>query len=279
MNLVLSGPIEPSLLASVERLSRPLRLTPVRQRAWRLESVDDSALTRRAVADCCASALVDHAFVESHVKFEDMKVLALDMDSTLITIECIDELSEFAGRREEVAAITEATMRGEVADFVESLTRRVSVLRGLDVDVLRRVYEERLKLSPGAEILIEAARNNDIYILLISGGFTYFADRLRDLLHLNASYANVPETHKGKLTGRITGTVIDGAAKAAHVKRAIELMNCKSTEAVVIGDGSNDIPMMQCVEHSVAYRAKQSVSEIARMTIKYGDLATTLDFL
>ena len=254
-------------------------MVPVRERAWRLEHVDDSPETRRNVASCCDAAAVDHAYVEANLKFSDMKLLAIDMDSTLITIECIDELADFAGKKEQVAAITEATMRGEIADFAESLRRRVALLEGLDEDALRRVYEERLRLSPGAQTLIDAAHANDMYLLLVSGGFTYFADRLKKSLSFDAAYSNQLEVTNGELTGRLVGEIVDASVKAARVKESIDSVGCDSARAMVVGDGANDIPMMQSVPISIAYRAKSKVKEVATIAISYGGLDAIVDFL
>lgn len=278
MNLVLSGSTAESLLPAVETISRPLHIRPVRPYAWRLEHVKDSEAIRIQIATWCASAAVDHAFVAPGIQFSDMKVLALDMDSTLITIECIDELADYAGKKNEVAAITEATMRGEIQDFEESLRRRVALLRGLDANVLRLVYNERLRLSPGATPLIDAAHESGLYILLVSGGFTYFADRLKKALCLDAAFANRLESSDGRLTGRVIGPIVDAQFKAERVAEAMRQVRCAASQAIVVGDGANDIPMMRCAEYSIAYHAKLAVRKIARLQITYGDLATTLAY-
>ena len=279
MNLTLSGHIRPTLLNAVVNLSRPTRIIPLHERAWRLESVDDSGARRLEVTARCSIETVDHAYVESHVRFSNIKLLVMDMDSTLITIECIDEMADYAGKRAEVAAITEATMNGEIKDFSESLKRRVALLEGLDVDAMRCVYEQRLQISPGAEALLRAARDTGAYLLLVSGGFTYFADRLKSALGFDAAYANELETCDGKLTGRLLGEVIDSSAKAERVRHAMKVAVCNGSQTLVIGDGANDIPMMLCVDQSIAYHAKKTVRDVSSMTICYGSLAVALDYL
>ena len=279
MNLVLSGPIDPALLDDIRQWSRPSSVKPLRESAWRLEDVDDSLVNRQTVAARCDAAMVDHAFVGPDFRLRNIKLLAMDMDSTLITIECIDELADFAGRRKEVEAITAATMRGEIVDFAESLRRRVALLEGLPCEALEQVYVQRVQLSIGAGSLISAAHANDVYLLLVSGGFSFFADRLGEFLHFDATFANNLQTFGGRLTGQLKGKVVDGAEKEYRVKNAMKATHCSSFAALVIGDGAHDIPMMKCVSHSIAYRAKPVVTDVASVSVKFGTLETALDFL
>ena len=278
MNLVLSGPIDDTLRNLVVALSKPRRVVPLHGKADRLEGVDDHDAVRRQVAALCEKARVDHAYVEKGVRFSDFKLLAMDMDSTLITIECIDEIADFAGKKAEVAAITESAMRGEIADFSTSLTRRVMLLAGTSTDVLRRVYDERLRLTAGAEQLLFAAQKTGMKTLLVSGGFTYFAKRLQYNLSLDASFANELEIINGRLTGRVIEPILDSGEKARYLREAMRATECKSREAIVIGDGANDIPMMAEVEYSVAYHAKPITVKTARLAVRYGTLATLLHY-
>jgi phosphoserine phosphatase len=277
MNLVISGTIDDTLRNLVVRIAKPHAIVRLHAGAYRLEEADDSEPTRVQVKTLCDSARVDHAYIEAGVRFSDFKLLALDMDSTLITIECIDEIADFAGKKKEVAAITEAAMRGEIADFGESLRRRVALLAGTSAEVLKRVYEERLHLSPGAEQLLLAAKQADIHTLLVSGGFTYFTDRLKCELHLDEAHANIIEIAGGKLTGNIIPPILDARAKANHVLVAQKTLPCTSEQTLVIGDGANDIPMMNCAIYSIAYQAKPATSKAARIALNYGPLSNIVD--
>ena len=278
MNLILSGPIDRPLLDAVTALASPRQLVVLHSRASRLVDVDDSASVRAIVLALCDAARVDHAYIEEGRCFADFKLLAMDMDSTLITIECIDEIADFAGKKAEVAAITEAAMRGDIADFAESLRRRVSLLAGTPVTVLDRVFNERLSLSPGASELIQAARDSRMFTLLASGGFTYFTKRLKDELQLSDECANILEISDNRLTGRVAEPIIDANGKLNRVRKAIRTLDCTDEQVLVIGDGANDIPMMGAAKYSIAYRAKPATNAVAHSTIKYGSLLAVLDY-
>jgi phosphoserine phosphatase len=278
MNLVISGRIDDSLRNAVIALTAPRNVVRLHADAYRLEGADDSTAVRDQVLTICDAARVDQAYIEEGLRFSDFKLLAMDMDSTLITIECIDEIADFAGKKKEVAAITEAAMRGEITDFAESLRRRVALLEGVDEGVLEQVFDERLLLTEGANVLLDAAKANQTYTLLLSGGFTFFSDRLRCALRLSAAYANVLEIKDQKLTGRVIDPILDATAKRAHVQVAIAKINCGDDEVLVIGDGANDIPMMQLAKNSIAFKAKPATNAAARNVIKYGTLATVLDY-
>jgi phosphoserine phosphatase len=198
------------------------------------------------------------------------------MDSTLICIECIDEIADFAGRKAEVAAVTESAMRGEI-DWPESLRRRVAALQGLDESALGRVYEERLRFNPGAERLIAAARRCGLTTLLVSGGFTYFTDRVRDRLRLDYAYSNVLVADAGKLTGKVTGPLVDAAGKAAHLKRIANELAFTREQVIAIGDGANDLPMMAEAGTSIAYHAKPVVKAKAAYALDYAGLDGVLN--
>jgi len=208
-------------------------------------------------------------------KFSDFRLLAMDMDSTLITIECIDEIADFVGKKAEVAAITAAAMRGEI-DWPTSLRQRVGLLAGLDESILGRVYTERLQLSPGAIELIAAADAMGIYTLLVSGGFTYFTERLKARLGLDAAYSNQLQIIDGKLTGEVVGPLCDAYAKARHVRETAEKIGAARGEIMAIGDGANDLLMLAEAGTSIAYRAKPVVQAQATHAINDGGLDAVL---
>lgn len=206
------------------------------------------------------------------------RLLAMDMDSTLITIECIDEIADFVGKKAEVAAVTAAAMRGEI-DWPTSLRQRVAVLAGLDAKVLQTVYDERLQLTPGAETLVAAAQASGVYTLLVSGGFTFFTERLQARLKLDAAFSNTLEIVDGKLTGRVVGALCDAQAKAQHVRDAAATLGAARAEIMVIGDGANDLPMMREAGVSIAYKAKPAVQAEATHAINVGGLDEVLKLL
>lgn len=210
---------------------------------------------RRGVAAYCARAKLDFGFVPVRRKLADMRLLAIDMDSTLITIECIDEVADLAGFKAEVAAITAAAMAGKI-DYAESLRRRVALLRGLDQGALTRVYDERLQLSTGAEDLLAAVRRVGMKTVLVSGGFSYFAERLKTRLGLDYATSNTIEIEGGRLTGRVTGNIVDAEGKAAKLRALRDELGLAKKQIIAIGDGANDLAMMAEAGVSVAYRAK-----------------------
>jgi len=218
---------------------------------------------RIAMRDIAAAHNVDLAFLSAGFKPDQVKVLAMDMDSTLINIECIDEIADFTGKKAAVSEITEATMRGEIKDFKESLRRRVALLEGVQADVLESVYLERLRPNPGASELLSGANHLGLYTLLVSGGFTFFTEKLKKELGFKQTQANTLEIIDGKLTGKVIGDIVDGAAKAAYLDQACSLMSCHKNHAITMGDGSNDLPMMHGSGISIAYRAKPIVKEKA----------------
>jgi phosphoserine phosphatase len=238
--------------------------------AWRLVS----PRTREGVAAACAARRLDFAFVPRARRLADVRVVAMDMDSTLITIECIDEIADMQGIKPQVALITAAAMRGEI-DFRESLTRRVALLAGLPVEALARVYEERLALSPGAERMLDGFHRAGAQSLLVSGGFTYFTDRLKRRAGLGHTLSNVLELRDGRLTGRIEGEIVDAAAKAGAL-RALRA-DLGAGTAVALGDGANDLPMFREADVSIAYRAKPVVRAQATYAIDHCGLDAVLN--
>ena len=218
---------------------------------------------RVAMRDIAATHGADLAFLSAGFKPQELKVLAMDMDSTLINIECIDEIADFVGKKAAVSEITEATMRGEIKDFKESLRRRVALLAGVSADVLESVYKERLRPNAGASALLASAHHRGLYTLLVSGGFTFFTEKLQKELGFKQTQANTLEIIDGTLTGKVLGEIVDGAAKASYLDGACTLMDCTKANAITLGDGSNDLPMMHGSGISIAYRAKPIVKEKA----------------
>ena len=205
------------------------------------------------------------------------KVIAFDMDSTLINIECIDEIADAAGKKAEVSAITEAAMRGEITDFKDSLRRRVALLKGVPATFLEQVYTERLRLNPGAETLLAAVHAAGLRSLLVSGGFTFFADRVRDRLKIHRAQSNLLGIDGGVLTGEVLGDIVDGAEKQRQLLRACEEAGCTPAESIAVGDGANDLPMMGAAGLSVAFHAKPKVREQAMVAINSGGLDRLLE--
>jgi phosphoserine phosphatase len=274
MNLVVQGvDVATPDLKALHAIASGQLIERVSENAFRITAADPS--TREAVAARCRQARLDWGFVEEGRRLADFGLLAMDMDSTLICIECIDEIADFAGRKDEVAAVTAAAMRGEI-DWPESLKRRVAALSGLPESTLARVYEERLRFNPGAERLIAAARRAGVKTLLVSGGFTYFTDRVREQLGLDYAYSNVLAVEGGALVGTTTGALVDAAGKAGHVARLKRELGLDRERVLAIGDGANDLPMMAEAGTSIAYHAKPVVKEKANYALDHVGLEGVL---
>jgi phosphoserine phosphatase len=217
------------------------------------------------------------------LKLSDFKLIAFDMDSTLINIECVDEIADAVGRKAEVAAITEAAMRGEITDFKDSLRRRVALLKGVSLTSMDEVYRERLKLNPGAAELVSACKAAGLKTLLVSGGFTFFTDRVRDELGMDYTRSNILEIEDGLLTGRMLdqdwGDICDGEEKRKMLLQTCEQLGIHPRQAIAVGDGANDLPMMGVAGLSVAYHAKPKVREQAMVAINEGGLDRLLELL
>lgn len=219
------------------------------------------------------------------LKLSDFKLIAFDMDSTLINIECVDEIADAAGRKAEVAAITEAAMRGEITDYKASLRARVALLQGVTVQHMEEVYTRRLQLNPGAAELVAACKKAGLKVLLVSGGFTFFTDRIRDRLGIDFARSNVLEIESGPsggvLTGRMVdqpwGDICDGAEKRRTLLEVSTLLGITPAQCIAMGDGANDLPMMGVAGLSVAYHAKPAVREKAHVAINSGGLNRLLE--
>ncbi|RNK13885.1 phosphoserine phosphatase SerB [Neisseria meningitidis] len=216
------------------------------------------------------SRQIDHA-VLSDMDFGELGLIVSDMDSTLITIECVDEIAAGVGLKDKVAEITERSMRGEL-DFEQSLRSRVALLAGLDEQILADVYENVLKLSPGAEFLLDECKRHDVKFLLVSGGFTFFTERLQQRLGFEYQHANVLEIENGRLTGRLKGRIIDAQAKADLLREYRSRLGLQPHQVLAMGDGANDIPMLKEAGIGVAYRAKPKVQAAADACINFGGL-------
>ena len=217
------------------------------------------------------------------LRLADFKLIAFDMDSTLINIECVDEIADAAGRKAEVAAITEAAMRGEITDYKDSLRRRVALLKGVTEAHMQQVYDQRLQLNPGAQALVQACKAAGLKVLLVSGGFTFFTDRIRDRLGIDFARSNVLEVQGGVLTGRMVdqpwGDICDGNEKRRTLLEVATLLGISPAQCIAMGDGANDLPMMGVAGLSVAYHAKPAVREQAMVSIEQGGLDRLLEVL
>lgn len=277
-HLILQGPhLEGSVIEKIAALSQAEGVQPLaNKQAVRILGADPQS--RLQVQQICRQAKMDFAYLDKIDDFNQMRVLAMDMDSTLINIECIDEIADMAGRKAQVAAITEAAMRGEIKDFSDSLIRRVALLEGVDVKALQDVFTERLQLNVGAERLVATAHAHGLKTLLVSGGFTFFTEKIKDRLELDFAYSNTLEVEHGVLTGRVLGDIVDSYAKADYLQGLARKLGAGPAQCIAIGDGANDLVMMAHAKYSVAYRAKPVVQEQAAYALNHAPLDGVLNW-
>jgi len=276
---VLQGP-QASLetLDRLARLAKAARIQAIGEHVLRCEDVVLTPELKERIDMAAFEAGVDACFIDAGVRLADFGLVAMDMDSTLITIECIDEIADMQGLKPQVSEITEAAMRGEL-DFAASLTRRVALLEGLDAAALQRVYDERLRISPGGEAMLAAVQAAGLKTLLVSGGFTFFTDRLKDRLKLDFTHANVLEVANGKLTGRVAGGIVDAEEKRRTVERVCTQLGIPPSRAIVMGDGANDLRMMGVAGLSLAFRAKPVVRAQASAALNFSGLDGLLNII
>jgi phosphoserine phosphatase len=277
-DLILQGNALPSFL--LDRLTQTTGAAHVNLEGAQRIRLKDARRTPEFVSliPLLEGERLDWGFIPAGRRLADYRLIAFDMDSTLITIECIDELADFAGQKEAVAAVTEAAMQGEI-DYSESLSRRLALLAGLDARVLARVYSERLEFSPGARDLLSACQNAGMRSAILSGGFTYFTERLRIELGFDFATSNELEIAGGKITGKLVGTIIDAKAKAAHLRRLKTELEIDTQDVIAVGDGANDLLMMAEAGLSVAFHAKPATRAKADVAINQGGLDSLLSLL
>jgi len=269
MKLILQGlEVQPEIAKKIADLVAAQSITKLSAKVWRCDGVSTSATVLSEVATLCLQSGLDYSFMQEDKKLSDFKLLVMDMDSTLITIECIDEIADMHGLKNEVAAITESAMRGEL-DFRESLTQRVALLKGLEAKALQQVFDERLLLSLGAKELLTGAQAAGLRTVLVSGGFTFFTDRLRQQLTFDVARANELEIIDDKLTGRVIGPIIDANEKRHTVEMQAQALGVPTSTAIVMGDGANDLEMMSVAGLSVAFRAKPIVRSQADVALNF----------
>ena len=279
MNLILQGlDGDSARLERIAALAAPTSITRLGPNAVRCEQIAYSPALRPTIEVAAQAAQLDATYMMGLRELAEFKLVAMDMDSTLITIECIDEIADMQGLKPQVAAITEAAMRGEL-DFAASLKQRVALLEGLDASALQRVYDERLKLSLGAEKMLAAVQAAGLKTLLVSGGFTFFTERLKERLGLDYTHANELEIVDGKLTGKVLGGIVDAEEKQRTVERVCAELGISPSQAIVMGDGANDLKMMGIAGLSVAFRAKPVVRSQADVALNFVGLDGLLNVL
>jgi len=266
MNLIIQAvhDIPTTQLQRIADLATATRIEQIATHAYRL----CEAKPHDAIATFCHDHQLDYGFVRPNQRLSNFGLVVMDMDSTLISIECIDEIADMYNLKPQIAAITEAAMRGEL-DFAESLRRRVALLEGLDEGALQRVYDERLRLNPGAEIMLAALKQHGIKTLLVSGGFLFFTERLKQRLGLDHAHSNTLEIINGKLTGNVLGDIIDAQRKAECLVRTRNELGLKAEQVIAIGDGANDLKMMVQAGVSIAYHAKPVVRSQASYAFNF----------
>ncbi len=265
MNLIIQGlDVNNSDLRSVAKLSHADGIERVTGQAFRLTN----AVYSNDIPEFCLQSELDFAFVNPEQKLSDIKLIVMDMDSTLLAIESIDEIADMQNIRPQVSAITQQTMRGEIS-FEESLTRRTWLLRGVHQKKKKKVYDERVRLSSGADKMLQQAKRFGIKTMVLSGGFTFFTERVKERLGLDFAAANVLEIENNKLTGKVVGEIIGREGKAQVLKQVGDTLGLRREQIIAIGDGANDLGMMAESGISIAYHAKPIVKQHATYSINY----------
>lgn len=273
--IIQSGlPVATTHLDHLARFAQSAGREQIAENAWCLTA----AQAHSEIAPYCMANRLDYGFVPRDRSLKDIGLVLMDMDSTLIAIECIDEIADMHGLKPQVAAITEASMRGEI-EFAEGLRRRVALLEGLDEHALQQVYDERLKLSPGAETMLAALKSHGIKTMLVSGGFAFFAKRLQEKLGLDYAQANSIEIIGGKLTGKVVGEIVDAQSKADWLVKIRDQLDLKPGQVIAMGDGANDLKMMAQAGISIAYHAKPVVREQASYALNFAGLDGLVNLL
>ncbi len=265
MNLIIQGlEVNNSDLRSVAKLSHADGIERITGQAFRLTN----AIQSNDIPEYCSRSELDCAFITPEQKLSDIKLIVMDMDSTLLAIESIDEIADMQNIKPQVSAITQQTMKGEIS-FEESLTRRTWLLRGVHQDALQKVYDERVRLSSGAEKMLQQAKRFGIKTMVLSGGFTFFTERIKEKLGLDFAAANILEIENNRLTGKVVGDIIGRQGKAQVLKQVRDTLGLKREQIIAIGDGANDLDMMSESGISIAYHAKPIVKQHATYSINY----------
>lgn len=267
-------PLTPDAVTDLATALRAQRIEQPQAQVLRLRQVTEN---RAFTAEFCEARQIDWAFVTPGLRLSDIGLVVMDMDSTLINIECIDEIADMLGIKPQVSEITESAMRGEI-DFRESLTRRVKLLTGLDEEALDRVYQQRLRLNPGAETMLARLHAAGAKSLLISGGFTYFTHRLQERLSLTHTIANTLGVHDGQLTGEVVGDIIDANAKFNNLVHWREKLGLRREQVIALGDGANDLKMLAEAGMGIAYHAKPIVRQQAQFSLTFVGLDGLLNW-
>lgn len=265
MNLIIQGnDIQNNDLRAIAKLAEASQIDRITGEAFRLLD----AQPHPDIPEYCKEASLDHAFVQPGKKLTDFGLIAMDMDSTLLAIESIDEIADMHNVKPQVSAITQSTMRGEIS-FAESLTRRTALLEGLPQEALQKVYDERVRLSPGAEKMLQRMQSAGIKTMVISGGYTFFTDRIKDRLNLDYAFANTFEIQDGRLTGRVLGDIIGASGKGEILKRIRDELGLSKDQVIAVGDGANDLKMLEESGVGIAFHAKPILRKNATFSLNY----------
>jgi phosphoserine phosphatase len=267
------------MIDEVSRILQSVRTTERGQRiTW--SNLPSPSLEQRVMSlNVCHAHRVDAAWLTDEQSFKDYSLLAMDMDSTLITVECIDEMADYCGKKNEVAAITEAAMRGEITDYDDSLRRRVALLKGLSVKAMDAVYADRVRLTRGATAFVYEAQAHGLKTLLVSGGFNFFTERVAAQLKLNYVHSNDLELQNNLLTGQLLGPIVNAQGKAQELKKRCQELGISPRNAIAVGDGANDLKMMAIAGFSVAFHAKPIVHAKTHAAVHFGGLDTIAQWL